>query len=421
MVLPTTVISSENRPTYIEKPDIRYGTTFLSTEYRDYSVNGEAIMDKTTGELFLRRPIDGKVISFDQNKKYLHDLVFELRVLLTNTMDFYYPKDSVSGYYICTNYDLVTINNEVHLDIQTGNTVIDNTSPSKLHQLHFNISNQSNGFFCRPTTRDSDKAVVEYLTNQYNKLIENYVGDNADVVAEQKKTEQIGLWKDSNVVMHYIITISDATKTETYEQDAYIRFNEEVCVLFPMTFINADFPYGYNTCTVTIESLSYPKIEFVMNHKAMMDSDYDDNMEKLLAPDKKIYVNFFNVMSFVNNAGSIEILGNESIIALLDIPFVIRYMSKMAKLMNNSAWFQTVYRPDDEVWTANTVWAEHVRDVYKGGEMVWRDSETDILRMEEYFSKTKKYDQVALLVQDPEDQENYLLNTDIKIEDGEFL
>ena len=65
--------------------------------------------------------------------------------------------------------------------------------------------------------------------------------------------------------------------------------------------------------------------------------------------------------------------------------------------------------------------AEHVRDVYKGGEMVWRDSETDIFRMEEYFSKTKKYDQVALLVQDPEDQENYLLNTDIKIEDGEFL
>ena len=419
--MPTTVISSENRPTFLEKPDIRYGTTFLSTEYRDYSVNGEAIMDKTTGELFLRRPKDGKVISFDQNKKYLHDLVFELRVLLTNNVEFYYPKDSISGYYVCTNYDLVTVNNEAHLDIQKGDTIIHNENESLLHHLSFNISNQSNGFFCRATTRDSDKAIVEYYTNQYNKLMETYVGDNADIKAEQEKMNTIGLWKDSNVVLSYTATIKDASQEKSYDLEAYIRFNEEVCVLLPMTVINQDFPYGYNSCHIQINSLTYPKIRFVLDNIEHMDGDFEDNQEKLLAPDGKIYVNFLNVMSFVNDVGSIEILGNESIIALLDIPFVIRYMSKMAKLMSNSSWIQCTNRPDDEIWTTNTVWAEHVSDIYKEGEVIQRGSETDILRMEKYFSKSADDYQSVILVQDPNDEDNFLLDTDITIEDGEFV
>ena len=420
--MPTTVISSENRPTYVEKPDIRYGTTFLSTEYRDYSVNGEAIMDKTTGELFLRRPKDGKVISFDQNKKYLHDLVLELRVLLTNNVEFYYPKDSVSGYYVCTNYDLVTVNNEAHLDIKTGDTIIDNANESSLHHLSFNISNLSNGFFCRATTRDSDKAIVEYYTNQYNKLVESYIGDNADIKAEQEKMNTIGLWKDSNVVLNYTVTIKDASQEKSYTQDAYIRFNEEVCVLLPMTLIDQDFEFGYNSCHIQINSLSYPKIHFAMEHKAFMDGDFEDNEEKLLAPDGKIYVNFLNVMSFVNDAGSIEILGNESIIALLDIPFVIRYMSKMAKLMAASSWIQCTNRPDDEIWTTNTVWAEHVSDIYKDGEVIQRGSETDILRMEQYFSKAADAYHSVILVQDPDAEKDFYLDTNYTInEDGELV
>lgn len=420
--MPTTVISSENRPTYIEKPDIRYATAFLSTEYRDYSVNGEAIMDKTTGELFIRRPIDGKVISFFQNKKYIHDLVFELRVLLTNNSEFYYPKNSISGYYVCTNYDLVSINNEVHLDIQTGDTIINNAEGTSLHHLCFNVSNQSNGFFCRPTTRDSDKAIVEYYSNQYNKLVENYTGDDPEIKAEKEKFQTIGNWKDTNIIMNYTVIVSDAENERRYTQDAHIRFNEEVCVLFPNPLITQDFPYGYNTCRVEINSLTYPKVRFVLSHIPNMDGDFEDNMRKLLAPDQKIYVNFLNVMSFVNDAGSIELMGNESIVALLDMPFVIRYMAKMAKLKSNSSWIQSTKRPDDEIWSANTVWAEHVSDIYKDGEVVYRGSETDILQMERYFSNTCDNDIMdVILVEDPDDSENFLLDDDIEFEDGELV
>ena len=60
----------DTKPTFVAKPDMRFATTFIGSQYRDYSVNGESIMDKATGELMLKRPADGRVISFNQNKKY---------------------------------------------------------------------------------------------------------------------------------------------------------------------------------------------------------------------------------------------------------------------------------------------------------------------------------------------------------------
>ena len=83
--MPETPISaSDLRPSYVAQPDMRFATTFISNDLRDYSVNGEAIMDKSSGELYIKRPHDGRVVSFFQNKKYMDELMFELRVLLNN-------------------------------------------------------------------------------------------------------------------------------------------------------------------------------------------------------------------------------------------------------------------------------------------------------------------------------------------------
>ena len=72
-------------PTIITKPNQRYAATFLSTKYRKYAANGEVLKDNTSGEIYLKRKDDGKVVSFFQNKKYMHDLTLELRVLLSIT------------------------------------------------------------------------------------------------------------------------------------------------------------------------------------------------------------------------------------------------------------------------------------------------------------------------------------------------
>ena len=122
--MPVRPVQSEDRPTYITKPDIRFATTVLSHEFRDYAVEDEMMMDKMTGEIFIKRPSDGRVLSYEQNKKYLYDLMLELRILLTNNTKFTYNKESPYGCYISTNYDLNTINKDILNNILENETEI---------------------------------------------------------------------------------------------------------------------------------------------------------------------------------------------------------------------------------------------------------------------------------------------------------
>jgi len=62
------ISSNDLKPIYQAKPDMRFATTFISNKYRDFAVKGEVLMDKATGEIFTKRPEDGRVVSFFQNK-----------------------------------------------------------------------------------------------------------------------------------------------------------------------------------------------------------------------------------------------------------------------------------------------------------------------------------------------------------------
>ena len=115
------LVEKDVKPTVIVEPDMRFATTFLSTKFRDYAVPGEALMDKTSGELFMKRPSDGKVISFHQNKKMIHDMILELRVLLVNNPGFRYPNSNNESFFVSTNYDVIAMNNEHLIDLTKEN------------------------------------------------------------------------------------------------------------------------------------------------------------------------------------------------------------------------------------------------------------------------------------------------------------
>ena len=51
MAVEHIVNTSDLHPTYVAQPDMRFATGFLSHEYRDYAVNGESMVDKSSGEL----------------------------------------------------------------------------------------------------------------------------------------------------------------------------------------------------------------------------------------------------------------------------------------------------------------------------------------------------------------------------------
>ena len=409
--MPTTVVDSNKRPTFITKPNSRFATTMLSTEYRDYAVNGEEIVDKATGELFIKRPSDGKIISFHQNHKFIHDLVLELRVLLTNNEEFIYPKNSDDAFFISRDFDVVTIQDEKYKSILDEDTVISNSEDTTLHQMKFKLSKDTNGFFCKPMTRDCDKAVIEFLTNRYNSVLSVYDGTDPEMLQHKNYLDTIEKWSDSNVVINYTADVSDGTKEISYDIEDYIRLNEEMCILLPLTEFAKDFPLGFTNVKITINSFNYEKIRFIMNHKDLFGSDFNFELAKFMSPDLKLQMNNVNFITFVDKSSDIELMGNENVIALLDIPYVRRYMGKMSKLKNSSEFIQSTYRPSDDEWTANTVWAERVRDISEGGVITDRDSEISLSKLEEMLSKPRPSYLVikGIITRNPAETENYYL------------
>lgn len=379
-------VQSDVKPTIITKPDMRFANTFLSTKYRDYSVPGEAMMDKTSGELFIKRPIDGRVISFSQNKKMLHDLVLELRILLTNNENIYYPSNNNNAFFVSTNYDLTAINNEGLYDLTTDNISI-NEKGDSINTLSFRVSSDSNGFFCRPTTRDCDKPFIEFLTNKYNEFFKNYSGTNSTFITEKNKFDTIELWEDSNCVMTYIVrAVKDNKNVVSSTQSAYVRLNESVGVEIPDSFVGGDYDYF----TVNIINLDFYKIHFMIDNKdnSEFGSDFTTLYEKFIFADNRIEPSEFNIMHFINKPDDVVLLGNEILIAFLDIPYINRYMSKMSKLKAASQFLTTIRQPPNTEWTANTCWAERIRDVSEGGVVTDTTSKNTFDFIESYFTNS---------------------------------
>jgi hypothetical protein len=69
----------------------------------------------------------------------------------------------------------------------------------------------------------------------------------------------------------------------------------------------------------------------------------------------------------------------------------------------------SVTRPTDDVWKVNGVWAEQVRDVFKGGYEIDFHSEIDLKALESYLASNDDTDYVSI-VTDVTDERNMYAN-----------
>ena len=404
----------EYLPTLVVKPDMRFANTFLDTKFRDYSVPGEALMDKVSGELFMKRPIDGRVISFFQNKKMLHDLTLELRVMMVNNENFIYPENDENAFFVSTNYDLLTINNEQAINLTEDYIEIPQASNSidSINTLNFNISSYANGFFIRLSTRDCDKPIVELLVNKYNTFFKYYDGDNPEYLEEHNKFDTVRLWEDSSCVINYVATkYKNNIPVGYYYSSCPIRLNESSCVLLPDGFSSDPDPNLRDCDYIKIEitNVTFDKIQFMINHKEQFnDQDFLNNYDKIIFEDGFIRPSELNVMYFIDNVNHIQLLGNEFLLALMDIPFINRYMAKMSKLKEASQFLTTIKEPSIIDWDANTCWAERVRDVFKGGIIRRTTSENSFEYIEEFYTSNTTTIS-GNIVTDPELYDDFLL------------
>lgn len=370
------------------KPNTRFATTFLSNKYRKYGVRGESLQDKATGEIFTKRPEDGRVVSFFQNKKYLHDLMIELKVLLNGDTEFIYPtKENIDALYLSTDYDVMQIYDEEENDISKFNTEIPNDSIVNYHNLIFNLSTACNGFFIRPTTRDADKVIVDILTSKYDSIIGNYNGDDADLNKEKNKYISNTKWKYSNAKLNYTVIITNTSTNEVTKVDCfdYIHINEEYCVLFPDNVLKLYNTSNYYKLQVQINSIVYDKLQYVINNLEKL--GLKDTYKKFVYPDKKILLNYINIESFVDNSDDVSLNDNEFIIASIGVPYLERYLNKISKLVNDTHMnVVSPNRPVESVFDNGTIWAEQLRTTYRGGKSELKASETDMKTLEMYLS-----------------------------------
>lgn len=361
-------------PTIITKPNQRFATTALSTKYRVHAVNGELLKDEVTGEIFYKRKEDGKVVSFFQNKKQMQDLVLELRILLNTNMGFRYPADSENAFFISTNYDLTMINKEKLLNAKTTNFVIDNNSKDSYYTYHFKMSKVCNGFFMEVDSRDCDKPIIEVVTNYYNQFMKNYVGDSALFLTEKAKFNTTK-WEESNATIHYRVKCVKGNMTKVYDCTDYVRMNEHCYIDLPDLDIITDFGGRPESMEVFIDKISFDKLQFMFTNSNLIGGNFADLVKKYQYEDDRIEVQLSNVMYFMDQPEDWTELGNEVVLAFIDVPYLHEYMGKVMSLTNNGDFIFSTRRPYASEWKVNGVWAEMIRTIDINGDVKKTDSE----------------------------------------------
>ena len=68
--------------------DVRFGSSFLDITKHEKSVLGEIMTDKLTGEVYIKRPQDGKLISFRQKSHTVYEAVQEFNIQYQSSIGF---------------------------------------------------------------------------------------------------------------------------------------------------------------------------------------------------------------------------------------------------------------------------------------------------------------------------------------------
>ena len=91
--------------------DVRFGSTFLDVKYADKAADGEVLSDKQDASLYLKRPSDGRVVSFDEKVASIYQIISEFNIEYQNTDGYEYPT-SADAMFTVSNFKTNAFNSE---------------------------------------------------------------------------------------------------------------------------------------------------------------------------------------------------------------------------------------------------------------------------------------------------------------------
>ena len=418
-------------------PDVRFGMSFLDEKYQSKAVNGEVVIDKVDAELFLKRPIDGRLISFMRRNSNLYDTVNELNTEIQSNQTFIYPEDSTNDLYSSLYFDFFKICGDVDYNILLQKN-IDLTGKSEAGnpnlEIHFKVSTNSNGFFLKLKSRENDRKVLSFLNSEFNTKYSTALNNSLeDYIYTSASYWEYG---NASVILRYEITGLDSNnevKTITSTAIINVRINENRLIQIPNLFIqDGKMCYGPSHTVklhdliktdVYITKLSFPKLNYMRNNVYVSeklsptDPMYDAAYAAVIEADGAAFIKTIEVSDFINGIQDIPATNaNMFVNQIIDIGFMYTYMNRIRKVNGGNGIILSEKRPSELVWTVNNVWAEIIRTVLQGNiqHPNLNDGATTMEDLEDFLFGIRYINTEFTTI--PENKEGLLIEDDMHLE-----
>lgn len=360
-------------------PDVRFGTSFLDEKYRDKAVKGEILSDKIDAELFLKRPADGKLISFMRRNTYIYETINELNVEIQNHPNFLYPDEE--AIFLSMYFDMFGILGSDKNIFLTDLMFTNRLDESK--KVEFKVSNNSNGFFIKPKTRDNDRKSTSFLNLEFNRFEENHM------ITRPYEYQGMTYWENGDTILGYTVTttgiLPDGSYTEVKSSGvSSIRTNENTLVEFPK-----NYNYGLKEITsisVYIDYLKFPKLQMMYEIYMANPPEYTYPFNEIIEVDYAANIKTLEIWSFVNQKEDVPAKNTNMFLnQILSIDYLIEIMQKVKKVGDGNGVIPSVTRPSAINWSTNNAWAELIRSVSSGNTTINNNTEVTIEDLEKYL------------------------------------
>lgn len=349
------------------QPNLRFGTSFLDTKYRDRAARGESLMDKRTGEVVLRRKEDGSFLYFNREAPKIDDFIMQVASLIKSNIEFTYPssnnREDISNIQFMTT--LTDLQDFVKAPINgagwyDGTSYANNADETK----SMTMTKEMNGFFLKVMSRPRDSAIIEFLGSIYNNINENKI--------------------DGDVEVNYTVTAYDSNKNErgSITKKVYIPLNKMVLVPFFGSFTTS----GVSFLKLRINSLCLPKIKGALEYAT---NNYNNILSSFLdMSDTSISLTHMYTSAFVelNSDTVIADSINSRVISSISLSSFENAMDQISNISSAGGIHVSPDIPDELTLSRIEVWAERFREVKNKGETVLvSDNPTTNLEELEYL------------------------------------
>lgn len=346
------------------QPNLRFGTSFLDTKYRDRAADGESLMDKRTGEVVLKRKEDGSFLYFNREAPKIDDFIMQVASLIKSNVEFTYPSsnnrtDISNIQFMTTLTDLQDfgkspINGAGWYD---GTSYANNADKAK----SMTMTKEMNGFFLKVMSRPRDSAIIEFLGSIYNNI------------NDENKI-------DGDVKVEYTVTAYNSNKNEigSTTEEVYIPLNKMVLVPF--------FDYRKTSevsfLKLRINSLCLPKIKDALDYAIGMYGNILESVKDM--SDESISLTHMYISSFVelNTDTVFADSVNSRLISSISLSSFENAMNQVSNISSAGGIHVSPDIPDDLTLSRIEVWAERFREVHNKGETVLV-SENPVTNLEE--------------------------------------